>query len=118
MNPSGPGEEGKLSHCPSSRIGPEACIEMVTKQNSIFRRDVTGNHRGVNVVMETKGGKKKSSSSSSSNSVQYEVPLGYSIEDVRPNGGIEKFRSAAYSNVLREDAILIRSENKNIWHLQ
>jgi S-adenosylmethionine decarboxylase len=47
-------------------------------------------------VMETKGGKKKSSSS---NSVQYEVPLGYSIEDVRPNGGIEKFRSAAYSNV-------------------
>ena len=54
--------------------------------------------RGVNVVMETKGGK-KNSSSSSSNSVQYEVPLGYSIEDIRPNGGIEKFRSAAYSNV-------------------
>ena len=46
--------------------------------------------------METKGGKKKSSSS---NSLQYEVPLGYSIEDIRPNGGIEKFRSAAYSNV-------------------
>ena len=56
----------------------------------------------MDVVMETKGGKKKSSSSSSSNnnSVQYEVPLGYSIEDVRPNGGIEKFRSAAYSNVI------------------
>lgn len=54
--------------------------------------------------METKGGKKKSSSSSSSNSnnsqQQYEVPLGYSIEDIRPNGGIEKFRSAAYSNVI------------------
>lgn len=49
-------------------------------------------------MMETKGGRKKSSSSSR-NSVQYEVPLGYSIEDVRPNGGIEKFRSAAYSNV-------------------
>ncbi|MBA0806609.1 hypothetical protein Gohar_022481, partial [Gossypium harknessii] len=47
--------------------------------------------------METKGGKKKSSSSSSS--LQYEAPLGYSIEDIRPNGGIEKFRSAAYSNV-------------------
>lgn len=47
--------------------------------------------------METKGGKKKSSSSSGSK--QYEVPLGYIIEDVRPNGGIEKFRSAAYSNV-------------------
>lgn len=51
--------------------------------------------------METKGGKKKSSnsSSSSSNSLFYEAPLGYSIEDVRPNGGIKKFRSAAYSNV-------------------
>ena len=46
--------------------------------------------------MESKGGLKKSGSSSS---LQYEVPLGYSIEDVRPNGGIKKFRSAAYSNV-------------------
>ncbi|KAK8351065.1 hypothetical protein V6Z12_A05G008400 [Gossypium hirsutum] len=54
----------------------------------------------VNVVMETKGGKKKSSSSSSS--LQYEAPLGYSIEDIRPNGGIEKFRSAAYSNCVRK----------------
>ncbi|KAL6331623.1 hypothetical protein AAG906_011563 [Vitis piasezkii] len=53
----------------------------------------------VDVVMETKGGKKKSSSSSS---LQYEVPLGYIIEDVRPNGGIEKFRSAAYSNCVRK----------------
>lgn len=46
--------------------------------------------------MEIKGGKKKSSSNSS---LQYEAPLGYSIEDVRPHGGIQKFRSAAYSNV-------------------
>ncbi|KAJ0030807.1 hypothetical protein Pint_14305 [Pistacia integerrima] len=60
-----------------------------------------GLSRSVNVVMETKGGKKKSSSSSNS-SLQYEAPLGYSIEDVRPNGGIEKFRSAAYSNCLRK----------------
>ncbi|KAK8924130.1 hypothetical protein KSP39_PZI019300 [Platanthera zijinensis] len=44
--------------------------------------------------MESKGGKK-----SSSNSLQYEAPLGYSIEDVRPNGGVKKFQSAAYSNV-------------------
>lgn len=51
----------------------------------------------LNVLMETKGGKK--SSSSSSKSQFYEAPLGYSIEDVRPNGGIKKFRSAAYSNV-------------------
>lgn len=49
--------------------------------------------------MESKGGKKKSSSSSSNKSVFYEAPLGYSIEDVRPAGGIKKFRSAAYSNV-------------------
>ncbi|KAF7154833.1 hypothetical protein RHSIM_Rhsim01G0021000 [Rhododendron simsii] len=62
----------------------------------------------VDVVMETKGGKKKSSSSSTStsssrsSSLQYEAPLGYSIEDIRPNGGIEKFRSAAYSNCVRK----------------
>ncbi|CAN6450119.1 unnamed protein product [Victoria cruziana] len=49
--------------------------------------------------MERKGGLKKKSSSSS---LMYEVPLGYSIEDVRPNGGIEKFRSAAYSNCVRK----------------
>ncbi|WZZ49199.1 hypothetical protein YC2023_049306 [Brassica napus] len=41
--------------------------------------------------MESKYGKKKSSSSSSS--LFYEAPLGYSIEDVRPNGGIKKFKS-------------------------
>lgn len=45
--------------------------------------------------MESKGGKK----SSSSRSMMYEAPLGYSIEDVRPAGGVKKFQSAAYSNV-------------------
>ena len=50
----------------------------------------------LNELMESKGGKKKSSSSKS---LFYEAPLGYSIEDVRPHGGIKKFRSAAYSNV-------------------
>ncbi|KAH9321660.1 hypothetical protein KI387_016299, partial [Taxus chinensis] len=49
----------------------------------------------LNVVMESKGGKKKSSS----NYPQYETPLGYKIEDVRPHGGIDFFRSAAYSNL-------------------
>ncbi|CAB4274645.1 putative S-adenosylmethionine decarboxylase [Prunus yedoensis var. nudiflora] len=49
--------------------------------------------------MESKGGKKKSSSSKS---LFYEAPLGYSIEDVRPHGGIKKFRSAAYSNCVRK----------------
>lgn len=51
---------------------------------------------GVNELMESKGGKKKSSSSKS---LLYEAPLDYTIEDVRPHGGIKKFRSAAYSNV-------------------
>uniref|UniRef100_A0A3Q7EAR4 S-adenosyl-l-methionine decarboxylase leader peptide n=2 Tax=Solanum TaxID=4107 RepID=A0A3Q7EAR4_SOLLC len=51
----------------------------------------------VNDLMESKGGKKSSSKSS-----LYEAPLGYSIEDVRPNGGIKKFRSAAYSNCARK----------------
>lgn len=46
--------------------------------------------------MESKGGKKKSSSSKS---LFCEAPLVYSIEDVRPRGGIKRFRSAAYSNV-------------------
>ncbi|KAL3501600.1 hypothetical protein ACH5RR_036049 [Cinchona calisaya] len=53
----------------------------------------------LNELMESKGGKKKSSSSKS---LFYEAPLGYSIEDVRPNGGIKKFRSAAYSNCARK----------------
>ncbi|KAG5376764.1 hypothetical protein IGI04_041360 [Brassica rapa subsp. trilocularis] len=48
------------------------------------------------IMMESKGGNKKSSSSSS---LCYEAPLGYSIEDVRPNGGIKKFKSSVYSNV-------------------
>ncbi|KAB2624421.1 hypothetical protein D8674_016081 [Pyrus ussuriensis x Pyrus communis] len=53
--------------------------------------------------MESKGGKKSSSSSSiSKSSLFYEAPLGYSIEDIRPNGGIKKFRSAAYSNCARK----------------
>ncbi|KAK3222705.1 hypothetical protein Dsin_009730 [Dipteronia sinensis] len=54
----------------------------------------------LNVLMESKGGKK--SISSSSKSLCYEAPLGYSIEDIRPNGGIKKFRSAAYSNCARK----------------
>ncbi|KAF2537175.1 hypothetical protein F2Q68_00022684 [Brassica cretica] len=49
-------------------------------------------------MMESKAGNKKSSSSSSSSSLCYEAPLGYSIEDVRPNGGIKKFKSSVYSN--------------------
>ncbi|WZZ22290.1 hypothetical protein YC2023_123677 [Brassica napus] len=58
---------------------------------------VCGLQKSVNeIMMESKGGNKKSSSSSSS--LCYEAPLGYSIEDVRPNGGIKKFKSSVYSN--------------------
>ncbi|KAF5763720.1 putative S-adenosyl-l-methionine decarboxylase leader peptide [Helianthus annuus] len=48
--------------------------------------------------MESKAGKK----SSSSKSLFYEAPLGYGIEYVRPNGGLKKFKSAAYSNCARK----------------
>lgn len=46
--------------------------------------------------MEAKGGDKQISNLSA---WQYESPLGYVVEDVRPLGGVEKFRTAAYSNV-------------------
>ncbi|KAK7388417.1 hypothetical protein VNO78_23233 [Psophocarpus tetragonolobus] len=36
--------------------------------------------------------------SSNISCLRYQVPLGYSIKDVRPNGGIQKFQSPAYSN--------------------
>lgn len=39
---------------------------------------------------------------SSSNS-QYEPALGYVLEDIRPDGGVVKFRSPAYSNVSQQD---------------
>ena len=45
-------------------------------------------------MMESKAGNNKSKSS-----LFYEAPLGYSIEDVRPFGGIKKFKSSVYSNV-------------------
>jgi S-adenosylmethionine decarboxylase len=48
-------------------------------------------------IMETKGGRKSKESS-----IQYESPLGYVIEDVRPHGGSEKFRTAAYSDCVRK----------------
>lgn len=63
----------------------------------LYFHGIFAEKKSVDDLMETKGGKKKSSSSSSR--IQYEAPLGYIIEDVRPNGGIEKFRTAAYSNV-------------------
>ncbi|KAJ4833846.1 hypothetical protein Tsubulata_015578 [Turnera subulata] len=53
-----------------------------------------------------------------SKSLFYEAPLGYSIEDVRPNGGIKKFRSAAYSNRLEinffEPGIFLDPEGKGL----
>lgn len=71
----------------SSSISEDHFLTSIT----FYVLDLSGS---LNVMMETKGGKK-----SSSKSQFYEAPLGYGIEDVRPNGGIKKFRSAAYSNV-------------------
>ncbi|KAL4313266.1 hypothetical protein GQ457_01G050870 [Hibiscus cannabinus] len=68
--------------------------------NSIHKILISFTLKRLNDLMETKGGKKIKSSSS--RSLFYEAPLGYSIEDVRPHGGIKKFRSAAYSNCVRK----------------
>ncbi|KAF3617911.1 S-adenosylmethionine decarboxylase proenzyme [Capsicum annuum] len=74
----------------------------VKQSASIFKRNVRQIRHWLEeesasaakeITNESKGGKKFSSKSS-----LYEALLGYSIEDVRPNGGIKKFRSAAYSN--------------------
>ncbi|KAG2245544.1 hypothetical protein Bca52824_085172 [Brassica carinata] len=64
------------------------------------------------LMMESKGGNKKSSSSSS---LFYEAPLGYSIEDVRPNGGIKKFKSSVYSNLR---FCLVPQSNRSLLLLQ
>ncbi|KAI3520933.1 hypothetical protein L1887_10388 [Cichorium endivia] len=53
--------------------------------------------RQLNDLMESKAGKK-----SGSKSLFYEAPLGYGIEDVRPSGGLRKFKSAAFSNCTRK----------------
>ncbi|CAJ1932152.1 unnamed protein product [Sphenostylis stenocarpa] len=74
---------------------------MLVKMHYSIHWDNKTRLAGLNELMESKGGKKKSSSSSSK-SLFYEAPLGYSIEDIRPNGGIKKFRSAAYSNCARK----------------
>ncbi|THU67571.1 hypothetical protein C4D60_Mb05t26070 [Musa balbisiana] len=80
---------------------------VVTDQEKMGGEQIAGepqtllaSRSSVDELMESKGGKKKSSSSSSS--LQYEAPLGYSIEDIRPHGGIKKFQSAAYSNCVRK----------------
>jgi hypothetical protein len=62
-----------------------------------LRQSRRRSHWYLHVIMETKGGKKSKKSS-----IQYESPLGYVIEDVRPHGGSEKFRTAAYSNCVRK----------------
>lgn len=50
--------------------------------------------------MEAQASEESSSSSSSSlSSLFYDIPLFYSVEDIRPRGGIKKFRTAEYSNV-------------------
>ncbi|CAH1437549.1 unnamed protein product [Lactuca virosa] len=53
--------------------------------------------RQLDDLMESKAGKK-----SGSKSLFYEAPLGYGIEDVRPSGGLRKFKSAAFSNCTRK----------------
>ncbi|KAH0912296.1 hypothetical protein HID58_035617, partial [Brassica napus] len=61
------------------------------------------------IVMESKYGKKKSNSSSSS--LFYKALLGYSIEDVRPNSGIKKFKSLSTPTALRGHPELSRTKS-------
>ncbi|GAB4828964.1 hypothetical protein Ancab_018624 [Ancistrocladus abbreviatus] len=77
-------------------IVPSACLLLCSSVSVAIPACYWGR---LDDLMGSKGGKKKSSSNKS---LMYEAPLGYSIEDVRPNGGIKKFRSAAYSNCVRK----------------
>jgi hypothetical protein len=43
----------------------------------------------------------ESKDSQSSSNSHYEPALGYVLEDIRPDGGVVKFRSPAYSNCLK-----------------
>ncbi|GLT91711.1 hypothetical protein SLE2022_095860 [Rubroshorea leprosula] len=92
------------SHLPSSSLFLRTISEFAQRLNVlllVFVEEIQDlDLCYLDDLMESKGGKKKSSSSSKS--LFYEAPLGYSIEDVRPNGGIRKFRSAAYSNCARK----------------
>ncbi|KAI3916042.1 hypothetical protein MKW98_004483 [Papaver atlanticum] len=56
----------------------------------------------ITQLMEAKGCK-----DFGSKSLVYEAPLGYSIEDIRPAGGIKTFNSATYCNIMRQETILI-----------
>lgn len=77
-----------FSGCESSRV--LVIVGYVPDEGLVCFGDLVGY---LNAMMETKGGK---------SSKQYESPLGYVVEDVRPRGGSEKFRTAAYSNCCRK----------------
>ncbi|GAU21461.1 hypothetical protein TSUD_190380 [Trifolium subterraneum] len=80
-------------------MGETALIVVVSTVCEFVKLPICCCQADLNDLMESKGGKKKSSSSKS---LFYEAPLGYTIEYIRPNGGIKKFRSAAYSNFARK----------------
>ncbi|RZB98808.1 hypothetical protein D0Y65_021610 [Glycine soja] len=88
-------EEARLDVIVDEGVGKTTMMQ----GNSRSRMGVLAKGTDLNDLMESKGGKKKSSSSKS---FLYEAPLDYIIEDVRPHGGIKKFRSAAYSNCIRK----------------
>jgi hypothetical protein len=56
----------------------------------------------------------ESKDSQSSSNSHYEPALGYVLEDIRPDGGVVKFRSPAYSNVSRRDRL--RLADQTIWN--
>lgn len=57
----------------------------------------------LDVLMDAKRGDR-----SGSNYSNYESPPVYNVEEIRPHGGIKRFRSAGYSNVsFKQEAIMI-----------
>ncbi|KAI3891246.1 hypothetical protein MKW98_007551 [Papaver atlanticum] len=73
------------------------------KRASIEYQSNDGKMRNdITQLMEAKGCK-----DFSSKSLVYEAPLGYSIEDIRPAGGIKTFKSVTYCNIMRQETILI-----------
>ncbi|KAK7360447.1 hypothetical protein VNO77_02440 [Canavalia gladiata] len=70
-------------HSALASVIPRRSIIGVPRFSSNRERAPRLPREGLNEIREHKGGKKKSSNSSKS--LFYEAPLGYSLEDVRPN---------------------------------
>lgn len=74
----------------------------VFRLNDIMEYSKTGSNSNSSSNSSSKLGSSSSCIAPPCATKQYEAPLGYGIEDVRPDGGVDIFRSAAYSNCIRQ----------------